>query len=58
LEGLRLENMDIFYGHLEYFTDIWDILWSFGTFVFLWYIYSGFGIMYQKNMATLGRRGV
>jgi hypothetical protein len=26
LEGLRLENMDIFYGHLEYSTDIWDIL--------------------------------
>jgi hypothetical protein len=24
--GLRLENVDIFYGHLEYFTDIWDIL--------------------------------
>jgi hypothetical protein len=22
----RLENIDIFYGHLEYFTDIWDIL--------------------------------
>jgi hypothetical protein len=25
-EGLRLENVEIFYGHLEYFTDIWDIL--------------------------------
>jgi hypothetical protein len=25
-EGLRLENFNIFYGHLEYFTDIWDIL--------------------------------
>jgi hypothetical protein len=22
----------IFYGHLEYFKDIWDILWPFGTF--------------------------
>jgi hypothetical protein len=22
----RLENVDIFYGHFEYFTDIWDIL--------------------------------
>jgi hypothetical protein len=22
----RLENVDIFYGHLEYFKDIWDIL--------------------------------
>jgi hypothetical protein len=25
-EGLGLENVDIFYEHLEYFTDIWDIL--------------------------------
>jgi hypothetical protein len=26
LDGLRWENVDIFYVHLEYFTDIWDIL--------------------------------
>jgi hypothetical protein len=26
LEGLRLENVDLFYGYLEFFTDIWDIL--------------------------------
>jgi hypothetical protein len=25
-EGLRLENVNIFYGHLKYFTDIWDNL--------------------------------
>jgi hypothetical protein len=25
LEGPRLENVVIFYGHLEHFTDIWDI---------------------------------
>jgi hypothetical protein len=25
-QGLRLENIDIFYGHLEYLMDIWDIL--------------------------------
>jgi hypothetical protein len=25
-QGLRLENVDIFYGHLEYFIAIWDIL--------------------------------
>jgi hypothetical protein len=25
-EVLKLENVDIFYGHLEYFTDIWNIL--------------------------------
>jgi hypothetical protein len=32
LECLRWENVAKFYGHLEYFTDIWDILWPFGTF--------------------------
>jgi hypothetical protein len=26
LEGLRLENIDIFYGHLEYLRASWDIL--------------------------------
>jgi hypothetical protein len=25
LEGSRLENVNIFYAHLEYFTDIWDL---------------------------------
>jgi hypothetical protein len=27
-----MENIDIFYGHLKYFTDIRNILWPFGTF--------------------------
>jgi hypothetical protein len=26
LERLGWENVDIFHGHLEYFTNIWDIL--------------------------------
>jgi hypothetical protein len=26
LQGLRWKNVDIFYGHLQYFTNIWDIL--------------------------------
>jgi hypothetical protein len=25
-EGLRLENVYIFYGNLEYFMEIWDVL--------------------------------
>jgi hypothetical protein len=24
--------LHIFYGHLEYFKNIWDILWPFGTY--------------------------
>jgi hypothetical protein len=26
LEGLKWENVDIFYGHLKYFKDVLDIL--------------------------------
>jgi hypothetical protein len=38
LEGLRLENVDIPYDHLEYFTDIWDIFRTFGIF----YVHLGY----------------
>jgi hypothetical protein len=42
--GLRLENVAIFYGLLEYFMNIWDILWPFVTFrVQLWNFFR-FGI--------------
>jgi hypothetical protein len=49
LEGLRWENVDIgilwpfgiFYGHLVHF-------------VFLWYIFSGFGIVYQEKSGNPG----
>jgi hypothetical protein len=30
LEGLGMENVIIFYGHLEYFTAIWYYLCTFG----------------------------
>jgi hypothetical protein len=53
LEGLRLENVDIFYGHLKHFTDIWDILWPFGTFVFIRYIFPVLVSCTKKNLATL-----
>jgi hypothetical protein len=29
LEGLGLQNVDIFYDHWEYFSAIWLILWQF-----------------------------
>jgi hypothetical protein len=32
LSGLRLVNVYIVYGHLEYFMEIWDILGPFGIF--------------------------
>jgi hypothetical protein len=51
-----LESVDIFYGHLEYFTAIWNGLGPFGTFygnfsilVVIWYIFLRFGILYQEK---------
>jgi hypothetical protein len=32
LEGLEMESMGIFYGHLVYFMAIWSISWPFGMF--------------------------
>jgi hypothetical protein len=56
LEGLRLENVYIFYGHLECLMDIFDILWPSGTFyfMFIWYIFPFFLVSCtKKNLATL-----
>jgi hypothetical protein len=39
-----MENAGIFYGHLEYFTVIWYILWPLGNVVVIWYIFTRFGI--------------
>jgi hypothetical protein len=41
-----LDHLEYFHGYLGNFLAIWYILYSLGTF-------SGFGIMYQKNLATL-----
>jgi hypothetical protein len=48
-----LENVEIFYGHLEYFTDIWDILWQLGTFCVHLLHFFGFGIMHQEESGNL-----
>jgi hypothetical protein len=32
LEGLVMEDVSIFYGHLFNFTDIWYTLWTYGIF--------------------------
>jgi hypothetical protein len=43
------------------FTAIWDILWIFGIFydhsvhfVFIWYIFSSFGILHQDKSGSPG----
>jgi hypothetical protein len=57
-----MENAGMFSVHLEYFTVIWYILWSFnnvvviwyilwsfGNVVVIWYIFCRFGILYQEK---------
>jgi hypothetical protein len=54
LEGLSMEEVCIFYGHLVYLNVIWYSLWSFGTFyghlvcfIVIWYILPRFGMFFQ-----------
>jgi hypothetical protein len=44
-----MENAGIFYGHLEYFTVIWYILWPFCNAVLIWYIFPRFGLLCQEK---------
>jgi hypothetical protein len=44
-----LENVEIFYGNFEYFTDTWDNFWAFGTFFVNLEYFSGFGILHQEK---------
>jgi hypothetical protein len=44
-----MENAGIFYGHLEYLTVIWYILWPFGNFVVIWHIFPRFGKLCREK---------
>jgi hypothetical protein len=48
LEGLRKDNVVIYSGHLEYFTTIGYILWSFDIF------FPSFGTLYQEKSGHPG----
>jgi hypothetical protein len=43
-----MENVDKFYGNLEYFTSIWLILRPFGKAVVIWHLFPCFGISRQE----------
>jgi hypothetical protein len=49
-----MENIGIFYYHLVYFTAIGNILWPFGIFGVIWYIFPRFGILYQEISGNPG----
>jgi hypothetical protein len=44
----------LFYGYLEYFMDIWDILWPFGTFCVHLVHFSGFGMTHKEKSGNPG----
>jgi hypothetical protein len=50
--GLAIED-GIFYGHLVYFKAIWFILRPFCIFYGHLVYFSRFGMLHQKNLATL-----
>jgi hypothetical protein len=43
LEGIAMEDIGIFYGHLVHFTVFWYI------FVVIWNFFPRFGISYQDK---------
>jgi hypothetical protein len=49
-----MENAGIFYGHLLYFTVIWNISWPFGNVVLTWYIFRHFGTLCQEKSGNPG----
>jgi hypothetical protein len=51
LEGLRLENVDVFYAH---FIEIWDIIRPSGIFCVYLVHFSRFGIKYQEKSGNPG----
>jgi hypothetical protein len=48
-ERLGMENVDIFYGHLEYIEAIWYMLW-YMYFEVSWYVYSTFLVYCIKKI--------
>jgi hypothetical protein len=71
LRDLQCEDIDIFYGHLVYFTAIWYILWPFGIlcgpfvyfeaiwyryFIVIWCIFPRFGMLYKEKSCNPGSK--
>jgi hypothetical protein len=54
LEGIAIEDVGIFYGHLVYFTAIWCISKPFGIFYGNLVYFSRFGMLYQGKSGNPG----
>jgi hypothetical protein len=64
LEGVAIEDVGIFYGHLAYFTSVRYILWAFGIFyghlvyfMVIWYILWALGIFFRFGMLYQEKSG-
>jgi hypothetical protein len=55
-EGLGMENVGIFYGHLVYFVVLWKSLWLFGIFCSHWVYFSALVFCAKKDLATLVKK--
>jgi hypothetical protein len=44
-----MKTVGNFYGHLEYITAIWYILWQIGNLFAIWYISPRFGILIKEK---------
>jgi hypothetical protein len=54
LEGLGMDDVGVFSGHLEYFMIIWYSLWPFGVSCGHWVYFSSFWFVLPiKYLATL-----
>jgi hypothetical protein len=45
LEGLAIEDVGIFYGHLVYFQQFGTFLWTFGIYCVTLVYFSRFGML-------------
>jgi hypothetical protein len=49
-----MKKVGIFYGHLEFLTAIWYILWPFDNLIAIWYILPRFGIFNKEKSGNPG----
>jgi hypothetical protein len=49
LEGLAKEDVNMFYGHLVYFTAIWYIFGYLVYCVVIWYIFARVDILFKEK---------
>jgi hypothetical protein len=47
-------NVDLYCCHLEHFMTIWYILWAFGNFIVILYIFPRFGKLRQEKSGNPG----